>query len=45
MAKTVEDFLRLPEGTLTELIDRKILLPPALRKQHQQAARRVFEKP
>jgi Uma2 family endonuclease len=37
MAKTVEDFLRLPEGTLAELIDGEILMSPAPREKLQNA--------
>jgi Uma2 family endonuclease len=37
MAKTIEDFLSLPEGTLAELIDGEILMSPAPRESHQNA--------
>ncbi len=33
--KTVEDFMKLPEGTLAELIDGEILMTPSPRPVHQ----------
>ncbi len=35
--KTVEDFMKLPEGTLAELIDGEIFMTPGPRVPHQKA--------
>jgi Uma2 family endonuclease len=35
--KTVEDYMRLPEGTRAELIEGEILMSPSPRKHHQNA--------
>ena len=42
VTKTIEDFLRLPEGTLAELIDGEILMSPAPKERHQNAIGNLF---
>ena len=37
--KTAKDYLKLPEGTLAELIDGEIFVTPSPRPNHQQIAR------
>ncbi len=40
--KTVEDYLRLPEGTRAELIEGEILTSPSLRERHQAVVGNLF---
>jgi len=40
--KTVEDFMRLPEGTRAELIDGEIFMSPSPRLRHQWISRNIF---
>jgi len=42
LRKTVEDFLKLPEGTPAELIDGEILMSPSPRSRHQRIVRRLL---
>ena len=40
--KTVEDYMKLPEGTLAELIDGEIFMAPSPRARHQRIVQRIF---
>jgi Uma2 family endonuclease len=40
--KTLEDFMRLPEGTLAELIDGELLMSPTPKPMHQQIVGNLF---
>jgi len=39
--QTVEDFMKLPEGTRAELIDEEIFMSPSLRPRHQRVPFRL----
>ena len=43
MAATLEDFMRLPEGTLAEFIGGEILMSPSPKARHQQIALRIWK--
>jgi Uma2 family endonuclease len=40
--KTVEDYLKLPEGTRAELIEGEIFMSPSPRTRHQRVVRNIF---
>ncbi|MBI4565995.1 MAG: Uma2 family endonuclease [Planctomycetes bacterium] len=41
--KTVDDYMKLPEGTLAELIDGEILMSPSPTSRHQIVVGRMYE--